>query len=432
MSSRSVYSFGPFRLDVRRRKLFLNGGAIALRPRTFLLLEYLARNPGRLVSRSEMSNAIWPGEVVSEQNVAQQVYLIRSTLAAGSRGETYIVTEPGRGYRFVAEVAVEGAPAREATELDMLCLQGRYHWERRTADGLRKAAEYFREAISRDVRYAPAHAGLADTLVIEGEYLIRPPADTFPEARRAAERALRLDPNLAGAWAVLAEVALFFDRDFADASRLYTAALMNDPESPTILLYRSWFHHIRGSFAEALDDVRAAHRRAPYDLNVLTARGLNFVFRREYRAAVDQLGVVLGMEPDFPAARYYRALARLLSGDAAGALEDASPTGRPEREQTDAALSAMIAYRAGDAARAAEMAERVERLRRGTQFVSSFNVALPLIGARRYAAAIEALAAGLRARDPWIVYALHHPVFDELRGDARFDALTAEVLVPEL
>lgn len=97
-------------------------------------------------------------------------------------------------------------------------LKGRHHWNRRTPDSLRLAVQHFRQALAFDRDYAPALASLAQVMVILCAHPISviPPTDALPQAREAAERAVRIDPSLAEAHAALGYERLFsFDREAA-------------------------------------------------------------------------------------------------------------------------------------------------------------------------------------------------------------------------
>jgi len=81
------------------------------------------------------------------------------------------------------------------TEAYQLYLQGRYHWNRRSPEGMTKALEFFREAVAKDPSYALAWTGLADTYIVgSGIYLSVTPAVAQREANRAALNAIRIDP----------------------------------------------------------------------------------------------------------------------------------------------------------------------------------------------------------------------------------------------
>src|SRR5436305_2199117 len=99
------YEFGDFRLDTVKRQLLRRGGqTVPLTPRVFDTLLYLVRHPGKVLGKDELMRAVWPDAVVEENNLNQNVSTLRRALGE-SRGEhRYILTVPGRGYRFVAEV----------------------------------------------------------------------------------------------------------------------------------------------------------------------------------------------------------------------------------------------------------------------------------------------------------------------------------------
>lgn len=99
-----VIVFGPFRLDPARRTLTREGAGVSITPTVFDTLLHLVENAGRVVTKDELLEAIWPGRVVEESNVSQTIFTLRKALGGGRGGEPMIVTAPGRGYRFVAPV----------------------------------------------------------------------------------------------------------------------------------------------------------------------------------------------------------------------------------------------------------------------------------------------------------------------------------------
>lgn len=99
-----VLQFGPFRLLVERRELRLRGQPVQLGPRALDLLIALARRQGELVTKDELMTEIWPDTVVEENNLHVQASSVRKALTKGGRDTRYIMTVPGRGYRFVGPV----------------------------------------------------------------------------------------------------------------------------------------------------------------------------------------------------------------------------------------------------------------------------------------------------------------------------------------
>ena len=90
--------FGRYVLDLRRGCLLLDGAEIALRPKTFAVLSYLAENPGRLISKDELFAAVWPNLAITDDALVQSIGELRRAL--GDDGPRLIKTVPRRGYRF--------------------------------------------------------------------------------------------------------------------------------------------------------------------------------------------------------------------------------------------------------------------------------------------------------------------------------------------
>jgi DNA-binding winged helix-turn-helix (wHTH) protein/TolB-like protein len=99
-----VYEFHPFLLDTIQHLLFKEGAPVALTPKTYDTLLLLVQNSGRMLSKEELMKSLWPDSFVEESNLTQQVSMIRRALGDSSSDPRFIVTVPGRGYRFSAEV----------------------------------------------------------------------------------------------------------------------------------------------------------------------------------------------------------------------------------------------------------------------------------------------------------------------------------------
>jgi TolB-like protein/DNA-binding winged helix-turn-helix (wHTH) protein/Tfp pilus assembly protein PilF len=112
---RGSYGFGRFQMDAARRTLTRDGAAVALTPTLFDTLMYLVENPARVVTKEELLSAIWPRRFVDESNLTQAIFMLRKALRNAGDDGRLIVTAPGQGYRFTAEVRVVtgSAPALE-------------------------------------------------------------------------------------------------------------------------------------------------------------------------------------------------------------------------------------------------------------------------------------------------------------------------------
>jgi pimeloyl-ACP methyl ester carboxylesterase/DNA-binding winged helix-turn-helix (wHTH) protein len=104
-----IYRFGPFRLEVAERRLLRNGEPIPLRLKVFDTLRVLIENAGRLVTKEELLQAIWPDTAVEENNLNHNVSVLRKLLGERATGQAFIETVPRVGYRFVAPVELDTA-----------------------------------------------------------------------------------------------------------------------------------------------------------------------------------------------------------------------------------------------------------------------------------------------------------------------------------
>jgi DNA-binding winged helix-turn-helix (wHTH) protein len=121
-----MIAFDRFVLDPRRRVLLAGGQPVDLQSRPFDILLFLVSERDRVVSRDEIMAHVWQGQVVAESNLTVQMSILRRTLAdCGASG--LIITVPGRGYRFVADVAQApdaptAAPARRQLGPLLVCV----------------------------------------------------------------------------------------------------------------------------------------------------------------------------------------------------------------------------------------------------------------------------------------------------------------------
>src|SRR5438270_1762278 len=115
-ATRLVYGFGDFRLDAGKRLLIgSDGKAVPLTAKPYETLAYLVEHTGSVISKDELMQAVWPGTAVEENNLTQNISLLRRTLGEESGEHRFISTIPGRGYQFIPSVSI--APAKAAASL---------------------------------------------------------------------------------------------------------------------------------------------------------------------------------------------------------------------------------------------------------------------------------------------------------------------------
>ena len=161
--------------------------------------------------------------------------------------------------------AAAPAAARRPTEnlaAHNLYLQGRYHLNQRTEEGLLKSADFFEKAIVEDAQYALAHSGLADAYGLLAHYGVRGPADVWDRAASSAATAVMLDGQSAEAHTSLAHVKSTQDWDWRGAEREFQRALSLDPRYPTA---HHWYAMSCLAPMGRLDDARdqMQHRAVP-------------------------------------------------------------------------------------------------------------------------------------------------------------------------
>src|SRR6185503_7598836 len=102
------YVFDSFRVDVNERLLFKDNREVALTPKVFDTLLVLLDNSSHVMTKKELMQQVWPDSFVEENNLAQNISILRKALGKTAAGEEYIQTVPKRGYRFVAGVRTTG------------------------------------------------------------------------------------------------------------------------------------------------------------------------------------------------------------------------------------------------------------------------------------------------------------------------------------
>ncbi len=183
--------------------------------------------------------------------------------------------------------------------------QGEFAWGSR--GDLRVSIAFFEQAIRDDPSYAEAYAGLAGATAILGQVPNDgiPPREAKPRAREAAEHALRLNPRLAEAQAVLGNVSMSYDWDLPAAEKELRRAIELNANDPTA---HEWYCHlliVEGRNAEALTEARQALDLDPVSPLFHTVLAETYYFRREYDAAIDEAQQVVKLHPGFLPAQFW-------------------------------------------------------------------------------------------------------------------------------
>ncbi len=189
-------------------------------------------------------------------------------------------------------------------EAYQLYLKGRYHANQTTAAGLKKAIEYFEQAIDKDPGYALAYAGLADSYsALGGGWLYLSPSDSFPKAKAAARKALELDDTLAEAHAALAYAVFFADWDWPSTEREFKRAIELNPNNALSHDRYAECLKTRQRFEESLAEAQRAQELDPLSPEIVSQVGTDYLFTRRYDESIAQYQKALDLNPNLPAIR---------------------------------------------------------------------------------------------------------------------------------
>jgi TolB-like protein/DNA-binding winged helix-turn-helix (wHTH) protein len=300
-------------------------------------------------------------------------------------------------------------------------LRGRFFWNKRTEPALRRAVEYFNEAIAKDGTYAPAYAGLADSwsLLASNSYDAVPPREGMPLAKAAALRALELDGGLAEAHTSLAYVTMAFDWDLERAEREFQQANRSNPGYATA---RQWHAHCllaAGRLEEAAAEMRQAQNLDPLSLPVNVGVGWCSYFARRYDDAIAQYRKTLELEPNFALAHQTLGMALAQKHDYPKAIAEF---------QTALTLSggasavASLGYAYGLAGSKADARAQLARLvdLSHHRYVPAIYMAQVYLGLRDSQGFSSWLSKAREERSEYLIYYQRDPAFDAVRADPLF------------
>src|SRR6185503_14515760 len=172
-----------------------------------------------------------------------------------------------------AQITRNYSPDSEAYRL---YLQGRYNWNKRTVDGLRKGIDFFGQAIMRDQDYGLAYAGLADCYLLLNVYNVASADDSYPKAEAASRKALSINEGLAEAHNSLAFVTYRYHLKWAEAEAHFKKAIALNPNYATAHQWYASYLAAMGRMSEAVVAAKTAHELEPFSLTIYSdyIRGL--------------------------------------------------------------------------------------------------------------------------------------------------------------
>jgi serine/threonine protein kinase/Tfp pilus assembly protein PilF len=315
----------------------------------------------------------------------------------------------------------------ENTQAYHLYLKGRFHWNKRIEEELRKGIQYFEQAIAVDADYALAYAGLADSYNILVSYSALAPKEAFPKSKMAAGRALEIDERLSEAHASMAFVRFGFDWDFVEAEREFKRAIELTPGYAAAHLWYAIYLAAMGRLDEAETEINRAQELDPLSLPIMTNVGWIDHLSRRYDRAIEAYKKALEMEPNFILAR--RRLGHTYEQKAMfdEAIAEFQRTLAVFAGDTESIAALGHAYAASGREREAyAIIERLTELGTQRYIPSYFNARIhTALGQKDQA--FEWLEKAYEERYGFLVYLNVEPSFDPLRQDPRFKELAHRV-----
>jgi serine/threonine-protein kinase len=308
-----------------------------------------------------------------------------------------------------------------------LYLKGRFYWNERTGEALKKSLEYFNQAIEIDPHDALSYAGLADAFVLIPNYSAGSPHEFYPKAKAAARKALELDETLAEAHTSLAQALFAYDWNFAESSREFQRAIELNPNYATA---RHWYANstllAMGRFDEAIREGRRAQELDPLSLIINADLGADYFYARQYDLSIEQLRKTIEMDQGFYTAHYFLGMAYAMKGAFTEAIAEYR---RAQQLSDDPFVLAYLGHAfaaSGNRGEALKMLNQLKAIAR-QRYVPAYGFAIVYAAIGEKDQAFEWLEKLYQDRAFDIAYINVDPFFDKLRTDPRFVDLVRRV-----
>ena len=360
----------------------------------------------------------------SYERDVRDVLVLQSDLAQAIAREVQVKLTPQERAHF-AQVKPVDPEAYEAY------LKGRYHWNRRSREGLGKAVQCFQQAIARDPNFSAAYAGLADCLSTLSAWGFVSPDEGCGKAKVLAGKALEMDHSSADAHASLAFAGMWYDYDFSTAEREFERSIELDPRYATA---HEWFGiylgAVMGRFEEAYTEFQRAIRLDPLSSIISTMLGYIYYSAHRYDQAIEQYEKTLELDSTFSLTYWGVAQAYGFRSRHKAAI-----TIMKKGAQLSGNAPSFVAA-LGDVYAAAGYRDEAQKILQKLREFSQQRYVSPYLVARIYAAlaqrndALRWLETAYRERAVWMILLKTDPRFDDLRSDPRLQDLLRRMNFP--
>ncbi len=322
----------------------------------------------------------------------------------------------------------------ENTEAYQLYLKGRYFLNRKNEADLKRAIDYFQQALAKDPNDALAYAGLSDSY---SSFIfplgVAAPRAAMPRAKEAAMHALAIDNALGEAHASLAYVTFFYDWDWPAAEREFKRAIELNPNNADAHHWYSHYLMAQGRIEESLTQSKRALELSPFDILMNVHLSWHYLYARQYDQALDQIEKTIEMDKNFAQAYPWLGLILEQQGkypEAIAAFQNAIKIFPGGSSIAEAELAHTYAV-SGDREKAQKIIAELQELAKN-RYVSSFQIAAIYAGLGNKDQAFAWLEKSFEERSDGLVNLNAEQRFDNLRSDPRLTDLARRVgLIPQ-
>ncbi len=318
----------------------------------------------------------------------------------------------------------------ENAEAYRLYLKGRYHWNKRSPEGLQKAVHYFRQALELDPAYSLAYAGLADTYAYLSLFNVVAPREAMPKAKSAAVKGLEIDEELAEAHVSLGYVSFTYDFDWQAAGEHFERAVALNPAYSRAHTFFPFYLSSLGRSEEALDVGTRALDLDPASPAVSHSLAVQLYLARRFDRAIEQAHDTIEMDANFAMSYAVLAEVYLSTGmyrEGLAALEKYSALSRSS--PTALALLGYSYARLRERKRSLQMIDELQSAS-AHRFVPALFVALVHAALEDTDQAFDWLEKAYEERFNRLAYLKVEPLWDPLRSDPRFLDLLRRIGIP--
>ena len=306
-------------------------------------------------------------------------------------------------------------------------LKGRYFWNKRTEEGVKKGIEYFEQATRIDPNYAVAYAGLAESYIVSNGHRFLPPTQAFPKVHAAALKALELDETLVEAHTSLGSYQWEYEWDKSGAEKEFRRAIELNPSYATAHAWYAEELAALGRGDEALAEIKRAQEVDPLSLPISVVAGWILYVERDYDQAIAQFQRTLEMDSNFAIAHLYLGRTYVQKGNLEQAIIESQMATRLSGDHPFYMAWLGYAYaRAGNRNEALRILRHLKVISR-QKYVASHDIAAIYAGLGEQSMAIAWLNKAYDERSYTVLQLEVEPEFNSLRSDRRFQSLLHRV-----